>query len=194
MKSNYLIWGVAPVENAAVLYNLENVEDDFELTRGVSRAKDFPTDGLFKFHPDYPNNTILVDSLPNTDLLVVGSAELKSVIQEHAVPNVEFLPVKILNHKNKPVRRDYFIVHAVGLVDAIDQKESVLEWGLIDPESIDSVERLVLDEKRIPRDRQLFRLKYFHDLVLIRSDLATAITKARLSGIRWIEVSGFPES
>src|SRR5678816_2293516 len=134
MKSTYFIWGVAPVENAAVLYNLENVENDFELTRGVPRAKDFPPDGLFKLHPDYPDNIILLDSLPNTDLLVVGSEELKSVLEEHAVTNLEFLPVKIINHKNKPVRRSYFIVHPVGLVDAIDQKESVLEWGSIDPE------------------------------------------------------------
>jgi len=49
----------------------------------------------------------------------------------------------------------------------------------------------VLDEDRIDRSRLLFKLKYFHDCVLIRRDLAQAISANGFTGLRWTECAKY---
>lgn len=193
-KSNYLIWESRIVPHACVLGRLSGVDKMYELTEGVRRQTGFPASASFPMDPDFPNDLLLTDSLMNSGRLVVGSLALKKLIENHADEQVEYLPVRIIDHKKKIASRDYFIIHPIDPVDCLKIDECGAEWGLIDTESIDSVERLVLDPSRIPAERVFFRAKFFEDVIFVTRALAAAIDAAGLTGIRWIELTDYPET
>src|SRR5262249_52340497 len=133
------------------------------------------------------------DTLLNSHRLVIASARLKRFLESQGLSRVEYLPVTILNHKGRPASRDYFIVHPVDLDACVDVKKSEVEWSAMEPSSIDSVTRLAIDETALDRTVALFRPKPFYDVVLVRRPLAEAIDAQGFSGIRWIELSSYPE-
>ena len=64
-------------------------------------------------------------------------------------------------------------------------------WRQVRPTNAEWIERiktLVLDEDKIDKSRQLFKLKFFYNCVLVRRDLADAISKQGFTS--GIEVDG----
>jgi len=143
----------------------------------------------------------LRDSLRNTDSLLVVSQALRSVIEAHE-KHVELLPVTLVAPKKKKVDAPYFIVNPLDAVDALDIGASALRWknggqgpsrkdGGID-DSVDRIEKLVVDEKRIPADRSLFLLKHVDFVIVMRASLLAAIESAGLTGVEAIRVEDYP--
>ncbi len=192
IKSDFVIWGSEAVKNACVLYSLDGVEDTFELSDGVSRAANFGDNATYTMDPNFPNDTILVDNLFNTDFRIVGSLRLKEFLESRHLPNVEYLRVTILNHKSKTASKDYYIVHPIEPAECLDAEKSGVRWSRIDKTRIDKVARLVIDEEKIDPDRVLFRPKSFHRVILTRRNLAESITAAGFTGIKWIELKDYP--
>ena len=191
MKEGYFVWGMKLVPDACVLDELIEVENKWNLVKGVSRVSDFPQKAAFCMNPDFPNNTIMTDSLRNIRRLIVGSARLAQFLQARGLEAVEYLPVAVVNHKKKVVSRDYFIIHPVNPVDCLDIAKSGARFSKIDKTTADEVKKLVLDEKRIPSTRELFRPKPFYDVVLASRELAEAIVAQGFTGIRWTELDNY---
>ncbi|HLU46458.1 MAG TPA: DUF1629 domain-containing protein [Planctomycetota bacterium] len=192
-SSDLLIWWPKNVRHAASLEPLEGFEDTFDLLDGVPCAKRFPDDALFRMDPELPDDTLLTDNLVNKDRLLVVSEKMKGLLERLKIKKVEYLPVAILDHRDRPVREKYFIAHPVDPVDALDVDASDVEWSLIDDSLIDDVGTLVLDEEQLDPKRQLFRLKSFSRLILVHRAVAEAIDKEGLTGVRWVELSDYPE-
>jgi hypothetical protein len=102
MASGFVVWTHARVENAAVLDSFRGVPDPWELNDGVPRAEGFPDDVVFTMDPERPHDTLLVDSLRNTDGLIVASRGLKEFLASRALNKMEYLPVTILDQKGRP--------------------------------------------------------------------------------------------
>ena len=66
------------------------------------------------------------------------------------------------------------------LSPARDGAKTIVDW-------IDKVKKLVLDKDKIDPSRHLFKLKSFYDCVVVRRDLADAISKQGFTGIKWVE-------
>lgn len=194
MKSNYLVLEKNMVENACVLSELIGVEDEWQLNRGIPRSKDFPQNAVFQMDPELPYDTILQDSLFNLDGLVVGSRRLKDFIEKAEPKSIEYLPVKIRNHKKKIVSKDYFIIHPLIEVDCIDVNKSKARYSEIAEKELDQVKQLVIDEEKIPPQLTMFLLKNFYTPILVRRDFTALITKEGFTGIRWVELSDYPEA
>lgn len=187
MSRNFVVWDYQRIDGRVRVDELKNVKDDHELVFGRSRAADFPRDAQFLMDPDFPTNTVLTDSLYNTDSLIVASQRLVDFLASRRIPSVEYLPVTIIDHKKKPVKARYFIVNPVGLVDCVDAAASGGTPDLILPTTLMSIERLVLDESRIPADRQIFRTVQVNSPVIVRKALADAIDAAKFVGICWVD-------
>ena len=56
------------------------------------------------------------------------------------------------------------------------------------------MEKLVLRPDAVPANRSLFRLKGLWNVALVSRPLANAISAAGFSGVRWLELSAYPES
>jgi hypothetical protein len=188
-----VIWGTGGVPYACVLKKLAGVEDEWELNEGVPRAHSWGEHAVYRMDAERPYDMILTDNPANVDGLIVVSRRLKDSLAAWNVQKVEFLRITILNHKGRIASGDHFILHAIEPVDALDQGQSAASWSALDPSSIDSVERLVLDEGRLDPSRLIFRLQWFPDVLLVRRDLVRALDRGGFSGLRWIELEDYPE-
>ena len=193
MDLEYVVWESKEEPNCCSLDEFLNVEKQYRLTDGVPMLVDFPSDASFTMDPDFPTDMVLVDNLINTDGLVIVSQELKEFLAGENLQEVEFLPVTIINHKGRPVPDPYFIVHPINHVECLDLEESEAEFDLIDTDAIDSVEQIALDDSKVDSAREFFRPAPFCDVALISKRLAQAIDDAGFTGVRWIELTDYPE-
>jgi hypothetical protein len=189
LNSNFVIWRSAVVPGACILGEFEGVEKSFQLRKGISRADSFPANATFTMNPEFPNDTLLADNLFNTNLFIVASIKVKNFLEGQKILQMEYLPVKIVDHKGRVASSEYFIIHPIDPVECIDLKSSDVDWGIIDKTLIDHARRLVLDETKVPPDRQIFRPKPYYRIILVRRDLAKLIDDQGFSGIRWDEIT-----
>jgi hypothetical protein len=186
----YVIWQFEDVAHSLVLDRLHGVDDIFELVEGTPRAGTFPPDARFTPDPDFPNDMGLVDSFTNTYNLTVISTKLKEFIEDKHPEKVEYLPVTLLNHKSRPAG-EYFILHPVDPVDALDIEQSGAEWDVVDETVIDSIQRIVLSPDKLDVNRQIFKLKHLYDVLLVHTDFAKAIDENGFTGIKWVNCENF---
>jgi len=190
-NANYVIWKNKRVRNACVLDQLIGVEKIFQLKKGVPQGATFPKDAVYTMNDDYRYDTLLIDSLFNTDRLIVAARGLKGFLEVRVLRQVEYLPVTILDHKRRPTGTDHFIVHPIDPVDCLDVDKCGAVWSKIVPDNIREIKTLVIDESKVDPERELFRVKYFYKIVLVRRDLAEAIDREGFTGIRWIELNDY---
>jgi hypothetical protein len=178
----YLEWSCTPVGNACWLEPVENVERSVDLKRGVPFGKTFPRDARFRMNKSFKKNTALVDDVKNGSSVKVCSKRLVEFLQKEELRNVEYLPVTILDHKGKVASEEYFIVHPLGLQDALDVKASKPSYNEINPKRIDFVEKIVVDESCIEPGIKVFRLAGLTLPIFIEKKLGEAIQSAGFVG------------
>jgi hypothetical protein len=186
-----LIWEWDVGERFAVLTSIRNVKDAWQITKGMPRAKGFPANALFEMDPKFRKYVALADNMSNDDRMLVVSKKLKELIEARGPRRVEYLPVGIVDHKKKPVRDPYFVVHPVEVVDCIDTKRSDVQWNAIDKDKIASCEKLVLKPNAIDGKHLLFRPRHLEYYVMILPELADALRGAGFSGLRFTTVAKF---
>lgn len=194
MQSNYVIWTYRSVDGACALKDLRGLDKTYRLNNGTPLAAQFPVDVELHMHPDFPNDILLPDNVLNADMLIVASPRLQECVRSQSPPEVEYLPVRVIDHKGRVASRDHAIIHPVHPVDCIDVQQSVFETNLIDPDDIESFEKLVIDETRIPGERTLFRMKGFWGITLVRRDLAAAISAIVPTGLEWLDLDEYPRT
>lgn len=185
---NYVIGIDAPGPKSSRLGAIQNVENTWQLNEGVSRADDFPSDATYTMDRSYPKGIALDDAIDNLDSLLVVSEHLRRVAFARDIHGVEWLPVRIVNHKGRTENAPYFILHPVGLQDCLDRSRSDFDENPLDPEKIMTMRKLVIDETRVHPDAQVFRIRHHPRPALFRRDLAEAISAANCTGIRFIEI------
>lgn len=191
---NYVLGIPTRGPRAAVLTLLQEVEDDYELLKGIPRADDFPGDAYFELSPDFPTDLLLEDFLKNENKLLVASQRAREVIESTNATNNEFLPVTINDHKGRAMPDVYFIVHQVHLQTCIDEAASDYIENEIDRERIYYMNRLVVDESKIDPDVALFRMARFGKVAVFRRDLADRLIEAGVTGLQFVEIEGWEGS
>lgn len=185
---DYVIWRWRNEGNSCLLLPPERLARDWELYKGVPRTAHFPPDVLFRMSDDHRKNMGLTDNLMNVGTLIVASDRLKRFFEVKALKNVEYLPVSIINHKNRVASKDYFIVHPVVPQDCLDIQASGSTYSTIVPNDIIQVDSLVIDPDRVDPEADLFRIKDFGEPVLIRRQLAIELLEADFTGLYFVEV------
>lgn len=193
MTSNYLVWEHAIVEGACSLDSMKGYEDDWKLQAGLRHDGGLPQSAHFQFSPDDRKGVALTDSLSNLDRLIVASPRLRTLLESAQVPEVEFLPVRVLDHRKRPVAQPFCIVNLLAPVDCLVLEECEPRWSRLDKTQIARVKRLVVDEARIDSSRSLFRIKSFPACTLVHRRLAQRIDSEGLTGTRWVELANYPE-
>jgi len=193
MASKYVVWQYKNIDGMVSLGDLTNLPKTSRLLYGKPVADGYPSDVSMAMRADRPDDTVLTDSLLNTDSIIVASEKVVDVLRGKEIAKVEYLPVAIIDHRGKKVKTSYFIVHPLELVDEIvDGKASGGKTHPMDPGEFLTIKKLVLDEKKIPADRALFRAAQYPSPVIVRRDIAEALDAAGVVGPRWVEPSAFP--
>ncbi|HEY5810314.1 MAG TPA: DUF1629 domain-containing protein [Povalibacter sp.] len=194
MNSNFVIWKYKSVADACVLKDFKGLEQTYRLNNGTPLAAEFPPGVSFHMDEDFPDDLLIVDNVLNADMVIVASKRLCEAVQSHVTTGVEYLPVNIVDHKGRVASKEHCIIHPVQPVDAIDKDQSVFETNIIDPDDIESFEKLVVDESRVPDDRKLFRLQGFWGLTLVHPDVARALDQHGFAGLGWQRLEDYPET
>ena len=180
------VWETSSRGGLATLLAIENFDHDYRLTRAVALAGEWPAAAAFRMNPKYPRDKKLADaihSLGGAGVPLV-SARLRAAIEAFSPPDVEFLPVTIYDHQGRVASAEYAIANPTRLVDCIDLEAGQIDWNPIDPELIANVVGLVLDPTRLDPAAVLFRPRYMPTSVLLRHDLAAALTAGGFTGLR----------
>jgi len=193
MSDAFLIWKYQSVPHACVLQDLRGLEETFRLMEGVPMLAGYPSDVQFHMNPDFPDDLLLVDNSLNSDLCIVASGRLQQALRKRELAKVEYLPVAIIDHKGGTAANDYCIVHPLEPVDCVDRAQSVFKVSRIEPDRIDRFKKLVIDAARVPKDRYIFRLKGFWDIVVVRAELAAELDKEKFTGLGWLPIEKYPE-
>lgn len=188
---NYLFCEIVPGSKVCRLGALQNVDNDYELKNGISRKATWPKDACYYMDKKRKDYIRLDDFLWSIGTLLVVSGKVRHLIGEDLKYN-EFLPLTIYNHKDRPIKEEYFILNQTELQDCMDLKESKFERNAINPNYISTVEKLVVDERNIKPDVDLCRMKYFPTSAIVSRRLAEKIKGAGLTGIIFGEIEKYP--
>jgi hypothetical protein len=185
----YFVWQADPHgDNYCTLEKIQNLEQSYRLSEGVSYADSFPEEAYFPMDPAYPKDIKLADNIRSRGGIVVVSKRLKAFLEDQRPPHVEFLPVSIRNHKDRVASSEYFIVNPYEVVDCIDTEASTITWGSIDPDNIIHCPTLVLSETAINDRLLLFRPRYKTSTVLVKGDLVEALRDESFTGLHFVSV------
>ena len=168
------------------LKKITGVPDIFEINAGVSRLAGWPDDAAAAMSPKFPKDLGLADSLYGA-IFVVVSAKVHHILEPEGGGRVEFLPLKIHDHKGRLASDEYFVVNPLAIVDCIDETASLAVRDEIDENSIESCAALVLREDAVSAGIVIFRPEHWRSLILIRRALADKLTAAGLTALRFIE-------
>lgn len=188
----YFVWESKVDPGVCVLNVIENVPDSFELSKGVSREQGFPGDALFRMNKAHPKDDRLADQLANIGSLTLVSANVAEYLRTLNLENVEFLPVAILDHKDRVASDSYFVVNPMSVVDCIDQAASDLLWGSIDKDSISGVYALELLDDFGPTP-DVFRPKHLTDVVLVSEQFVEAVQAQGFTGVDFVSLDEFEQ-
>jgi hypothetical protein len=187
---NFLLWRSQLREGFCVIKS-PAIEHIWELDDGISRISDFPADASCRMDPKFPRDIQLSDNLYGADVPVI-SRKLKEILEKEVLHNkVEYLPVRIINHKGRVASKDYFILHPLDVCDCIDVEKSGVLWNQITSDLISGCSSLVLKDEAIPDEYKLFRLKYWGYNILVRRDLVDTLNTAGLTDLVFRETAGY---
>ncbi|RYZ43201.1 MAG: hypothetical protein EOO71_04545 [Myxococcaceae bacterium] len=174
-----------------MLTGIQNVADEYQLSKGVQRAQGFPRDAAFQMDPRHAKYVALADSIGNLNRAIVVSRELKEFVEARQPPDVEYLPVSIFNHKKKLASAEYFVINPFRVVDCIDKEKSSYRWNNIDPEKMSSCSRMVLKPETLDERLLMFRPRHVEYHVMVHPELARALEGAGFSGLRFTPIDEF---
>jgi len=185
--SGYLVWRPGTmIDGICKLKGLSGVPKAFQIDMGVARSEGWPAEASAAMDPDFPKDLGLADSLDGANFVVI-SGKVKQLLQQEAPGKIEFLPIKIINHKGRVASDDYFVLNPLETVDCIDKEASSVELDSLNKDMIDMCAQLVLKEDVIPPELKVFRTKYWRGRILIRRDLAQKMEQAGLTCLNFIE-------
>lgn len=190
MTDRFTIWRFKDVKNAYVPKKLLNMERMLRLLMGISLADDMPSNLQFSADPDYPNDLLMLDCFGNTQSIIPISPKLKAFLENKNIPNLEFIPVDMLDH-NGSVIAHYFLLHSTEVIDAIDKDETELEVDSLNDQMYDTVEDLTLLDESVPSHIQIFKVKGLYDVTCISKALAKEIDDNGFTGVSWKEISAY---
>ncbi|PTL75619.1 imm11 family protein [Vitiosangium sp. GDMCC 1.1324] len=164
-------------------YRKEELEGrGYLLKEGVPCKEWFPEGLIFDLSKE--RGSKLADSIPNTSALLVVSAKLKGILERDTPKDsIEFLSVRLRTPRKKVLDAPYFIANVLGSVACMDAKKSDFRMDSIIKDQVERFRRLVLQEKKIPKDTKIFRLAESTRLILIREDLGQTIVDEDCTGM-----------
>lgn len=193
MNSNYVLWSFEDIPNALKTYNLiglKNAEELWNLISGEPFLETLVDQLEFTANPDSPNDLLLIDNVGNTESLFPVSPTLKSFINNKNLPDIEFIPVNILDHREN-VAGKYFLLHPLKSVDCIDKEASNVRVDRLNEEMFNRVRKLVINENNIPDQKSIFRIKGLYNAVAVDRSLAEELSSQKFIGLDWIEIDEY---
>lgn len=164
--------------------------DGFRLKKGEPCAAWVPPDLVFDLSKQH--GVKLSDAIPNSLALQVVSEKLRGLLEKLAPQaRIEFLPARLRTQKKKLLPAKYFVANFLDVVPCTDMKRSDYRMDAIRKTQVGRFRRLVLDQKKVPKDAKVFRLGERTRLVIVRGDLGQSIVDADCTGMFFMNMDEY---
>ncbi len=188
----YVIRAVYDETNVYLDNNVANsIPKQYQLFEGVSRLDGWSEDVAFKFSINRPEGMNLTDCVANSDQLLIISDRFRVVLEEFQVKDIEYLPVKIKDHKGRMASEHYWIANFLVLTEAVDRERSIFDDNPGSEDEIFGFDKLVLREDILKSGPVIFSLKEEPMTFIARQDLVRRIEEAGLAGVECVETDDF---
>ncbi len=167
------------------------IPKQYELLEGVSRLDGWPEDVIFEFSKHRPEGMNLTDYVENSGQWLIISDRFRAVLEEFDVKDIEYLPVKIKNHKGRMASEHYWIANFLVLTEAVDRERSIFDDDPGSEDGIFGFDKLVLREDILKSGQVIFSLKEEPMTFIARQDLLRRIEEEGLTGVEFVEVDKF---
>ena len=191
MSTLPVVWEWDVGERFCVLDGIQHVRDEYQLSKGISRAHDFPQNACFHMAARHRKYVALADNISNLSRSLVVSRKLKEFVEARKPRDVESLRISIFDHKKKLASDEYFIINPFRVVDCIDKEKSRYRWNNIDPEKMSSCTKMVLKPEALDPELLLFRPRHLEYYVLVHPELAKALEDEGFTGLRFTPIDEF---
>lgn len=125
--------------------------------------------------PGIMTDHLLIYEIPG----LILSERFRKFLTQHGVTNIQYFDLSIEESQSNQTHDTYKVANLLDVVNCIDAEQSEL---IMDGEEIDEIDKLILDESRIPADKKLFRVEEYRDMILVSDELKRAIEAEGLSG------------
>jgi hypothetical protein len=162
----------------------------WQTAEGVSMAERWPTPPPTLLPCDDTKATKLPDLVGSTVGYLIVSSRLRAVIEAHcAGVAIEYLPVILHSHKNKPMSADYCLINPLGQIDCLNHARSQIVYT--EERQVVGVDKFVLDPRQLKGAQALFCIKEDPRQYVINETLARAFVPHNFTNllIKEIEVS-----
>ena len=145
---------------------------------------------------DTDSPTTLSDVLLTGFQLQVFSPRLVALLTEMGVQNIQFLPVRIVNHETGDVEVSYRIANIVGAIDCLDLNNAVYARSRSSGNILRVFKFRLFPEKivALPGMQEpplLFRLGEFKQHLLAHESLKQACEKAGITGLKFVPTENY---
>lgn len=187
---NLLIWASDPPAGHCTLEGGYIPEAD-DMHLGQSVAGQIAKDLSYRMSDRFPDDIELSDNFRIAGQIVV-SGKLKQYLEGVLKDErIEYLPVSIINHKDRVASTDYFILNSLDLVDCIDLKASKVKWSPLDKTCVTSCKGLVFLPEALPARLRVFRPKHWGVNILIDEALAKDLVAQGFTGLHFFPAVGY---
>lgn len=160
---------------------------DYCMRFGEAVGNRYPEDPRIYLEPSRPGIK-LASFIGNTVGYLIVCTEMKDAILGADIREIEVLPFKLYNHKNRLHSDDYWIVNPIGSFDCVDRVASDIEYLDASQKDTVAVKKFVLDPTALNNAPDLFRVpekkdSYFVSERLARSFLSKGFTNIMLKEV-----------
>lgn len=189
--TTHWIWANEPTaDDEAMIYGTPRAVEalDLEFNNGLLVTTKVPPIEVVQ---DDDSQGVLTDNLiaSGTNGLLF-STRLRDLLQKIGIDNIQYFPAVVRNPVEKTSTKDYSIANIIGRVACIDRKSSELEMSPDDPDRIEFIESLAIDEKKA-RGLDLFRLDEKTEIIVLSDRVKKACEKAKITGVRFYPPKDF---
>jgi hypothetical protein len=158
--------------------------DDWKTGFGHPAQKGWPDDASIYLRKT--SGKKLADLVGTVTNNLIVSTRLRSLIAKHTKDaKVEYLPVRIHDHRKRLLSDEYVIVNPLGTMDCLDLEASDILWDEDDPKKALAVNTAVLSSKKVKRAPALFRLQEKPASYVISFDIAKPIHDGDYTNVFW---------
>jgi len=187
MSSGFVLWSFGSTKDGICkLEQPRGILDSFEISEGISRLEGWNPDASAAMDPSFPKDIGLADSLYGASFLII-SGNIRRFLEGEDIPQLEYLPLKIIDHKGQIASNDYYILNPRAIVDCIDAEASSVLEDSLDPGTYCECEQLVLNEEVIPQEFPVFRLMHWPHVIMIKRELSEKMKSSGFTGIWFTE-------
>ncbi len=130
----------------------------WKIIKGASIEDEYPESAAVRMSDQAPGR-VLTDFIGNEELCLIVSKRIKELFESIVSCHTEYLPLSIINHKNRVASKEYFYINPIGTLDALNHDQSVIKYLDGDKDRIVRVRKFVLSQKKLSDAPDLFRIK-----------------------------------